>query len=189
LRHPRVEGPTIRRGTSKQDYQTDPLFISAIKKRFGRIDFDLAANADNHQADRWFGPGGEAPDAIVEMWRDVDPDPRDSHHHEAGPHRMQNLWLNPPFGEIPRWARKCADWSQWACEDRTAKQLLFLVPCSVGSNWFVESCFQQRALILFLNGRLTFVGETQSYPKDLMLVVYGSFRGIDCWRWKDGMQA
>jgi hypothetical protein len=86
------------------------------------------------------------------------------------------LWLNPPFASITPWAAKCAD------EATQGAKILLLVPASVGSNWFRDHVFNQ-ARVLFLNGRLTFVGCPTSYPKDCMLCSYGDEPGCEIWKW------
>ena len=90
-----------------------------------------------------------------------------------------NAWLNPEYRHIAPWAKKCAKTRL----DRGAQKILLLVPASVGSNWFQRHCWE-KSLVLLLNPRLTFVGHTHPYPKDLCLCVYGVAPGIDIWRWK-----
>lgn len=161
-------GAAFHRGTSKQDYETDPDFIREVRTRFGALDFDLAATKKNAQAPHFFGPGSSlTEDALACSWS-----------HLAG-----NLWLNPPYDAIATWAKKC---SAYQGEGR----ILFLVPASVGANWFAELVYPF-AHTLILNGRLTFVGEKHPFPKDCMLAIYGKLRPlnmprevIDLWRWK-----
>jgi hypothetical protein len=86
-----------------------------------------------------------------------------------------NLWLNPPFGSIAPWAKKC----------RTIKFsaiIFFLTPASVGSNWFAENV-HEKARVFFLSPRICFDGKNP-YPKDLMLSMFGGPIGYECWRWK-----
>ena len=41
-------------------------------------------------------------------------------------------------------------------------------------------------MVLGLSPRLTFEGETDAYPKDLMLSVFGfGLHGFDTWRWRE----
>jgi len=156
--------PVQKPGKSVQEVGTPPEFLDAVERRFGEIAWDLAANGENHVVPGWCGPGSEyQPDSLLCDW--------------AG-HRPGLLWLNPPYGEIGKWAAKCAEQSAaGAC------RIAFLVPASVGTNWFAAHV-DRKALVLFLSPRLTFVGHTQSYPKDLMLAVYGEPPGYECWRWK-----
>lgn len=168
----RRTGPTIQRGRSKQDYGTPVEFIEAVEKRFGPIEWDLAATAANKKSWRdgtgredYFGPDHPRPeyrDALATSW-DI----------------SGNLWLNPPFADIEPWAAKCAK----DCAERRGF-LFLLTPASIGSNWF-ESHVRQYAYVLGLSPRMTFEGTTDPYPKDLMLSVYGfGLHGFGTWRWK-----
>src|SRR5687768_9966490 len=106
-------GPTIRRGQSKQDVQTDPEFMRAVNRRFGALSFDLAASFDNRQHDNYFS---KEQDSLVQQW-----------------HKIPGyLWLNPEFDDIEPWARKCAE------ESKLGASILLLTPASVGSNWFAK---------------------------------------------------
>ena len=158
--------PRQKPGKSRQDFETPDEFIRAVEQRFGRLSCDLAANDDlggpgaNHKAPLWWGPGQ---DALVQDWTRL-----------AG-----NLWLNPPFGQIPRWAAKCA------ASAGDGRRIIMLSPASIGTNWFADHV-HGRALVLALNPRITFVGESHPYPKDLMITVWGpkSWIGLDVWRWR-----
>lgn len=144
------------RGTSKQDYATPPEFIAAVEAMFGPIAFDLAASADNTKAPRFYS---EADDSFTKPW-----------------HLIEGLlWLNPPFGNIAPWAAKCH------AEAELGARIAFLVPASVGSNWYRNS-IHKRHLVLFLNGRICFDG-VNGFPKDCMLVMFGMPAGFEVWRW------
>lgn len=152
--------PIQKPGKSVQEVGTPPEFLSAVTARFGPIDFDLAADESNHVVADWYGPGSRyANESLQQQW-------------DQWPGL---LWLNPPYGNIGEWAEKCA-----SCKVAT---IAFLVPASVGTNWF-SRYVDRKAMVLFLSPRLTFVGHTQSYPKDLMLCMYGYPAGYECWRWK-----
>lgn len=160
LLHPKT-GPSINKGQSNQDYGTPIPFIQAVEKRFGPISFDLAASEENKKSPLFFGV---IRNSLTQPW-----------------HRIQgNLWLNPPFSSITPWAKKCAE------ESIKGARILFLVPSSTGANWFRDWVWGH-AEVYFLNGRLTFEGCSDPYPKDLILAHYhiGPF-GL-CpyiWDWK-----
>lgn len=158
---PRRTGPSINRHNSKQDYSTPQDFFNAVVRKFGSIMFDLAADDQNTKATRWFT---EEQDSLKQDWYKIKP---------AG-----LLWLNPPFGDIEPWAKKCHD------ESRQAATILFLTPASVGSNWFADYVLGH-AKILALNPRLSFDGKN-AYPKDLMLSVFGNTIKpcFGIWRWR-----
>lgn len=155
-------GPSMNKGKSKQDYGTPTEFLEAVQDRFGKLHFDLAATAANAVTRSFFDPDR---DSLKSDWSLC-----------AG-----TLWLNPPFADIAPWARKCA---ATAREGDFGPRILMLTPASVGSNWFAEHV-HRKAMVLALSPRLTFVGTTDPYPKDLMLSCFGfGVQGFDVWRWK-----
>lgn len=154
---------------SKQDYATPREFMAAVEARFGPIAFDLAAHADNAKARRWFGPGGDAEDALAEPW------------HDLITFGDGLLWLNPPFADIAPWAAKCAR------EANAGANILLLVPAAVGSNWFRDHVFN-RAAVYLLNGRLSFDGKAP-YPKDCLLAHYGETPHVCVWDWRAAPRA
>ena len=158
-------GASLNRHGSAQDIGTPPEFIDAVERRFGKIVLDLAANATNAICPDYYGPGGIEENSLDARWylgRKTKPGVN---------------WLNCPFGNVAQWAEKCAvhrDCPQWT---------LLLVPASVGSQWFSKHCLGQ-AHVMALRQRITFVGQTQPYPRDLMLCAYGfSVFGFESWSW------
>lgn len=157
--------PVQKPGRSVQDVGTPRDFLDAVEKRFGKLSFDLAANADNHVATDYFGPGSPlGEDAFKEVW------------HKLWPGL---LWLNPPFENIKDWAMRAA------AESGFGAHVLMLIPAVVGTNYFREWIWPF-ARVYALSPRLTFVGHTQSYPKDLILAEFGVdvLPGFECWRWR-----
>jgi len=154
--------PRQKPGKSKQDYGTPWNLIRAVEARFGRLDVDLAAHADNTKAQRFISP---EEDSLVVPWA--------AH---LGP---ALAWLNPPFADIEPWASKCLE------ETRASSlRVVLLTPASVGSNWFAEHV-HRRASVLALSPRITYEGTTAPYPKDCMLSLFGfGAPGFDVWRWK-----
>lgn len=155
----KVTGPSVKRGKSKQDYETPPEFTAAVEKRFGPINWDLAATTENTKAPHFFTPRH---DSLARSWY----------------YCNGNLWLNPPFDNIAPWAAKCA-----AHRDHQLAKVFLLTPASIGTNWFRDHV-HKKALVLGLNGRLQFVGAPDPYPKDLMLSCFGFEPGFDVWNWR-----
>lgn len=156
--------PQQRPGRSKQDYGTPREFIDAVERRFGALDFDLAASAENAIVPCFFD---EARDALVQDWRSI----------ETGRGRSRLLWLNPPFSDLEQWAKKaCA-------EAELGARVLMLTPASVGSEWYARHVHGS-AIVLALRPRLSFI-EGDPYPKDLILSCFGfGVAGFDLWKWK-----
>jgi phage N-6-adenine-methyltransferase len=149
--------PEQKPGRSKQDYSTPRELIDAVCARFGSLQFDLAATRRNSIVpDRFFSPRDNS---LAQDWRKL---------------KQERLWLNPPFGDIEPWAKKCAE--------TVGKKIFFLVPASVGSNWY-KNYVHDVSSVYFLSPRLSFDGKN-SYPKDVLLACYGGRVGHhECWRW------
>lgn len=153
--------PKQKRGRSKQDYGTPDIFTDAVAKRFGPLAVDLAASAKNTKAPIFISAGQNS---LVQDWKQ---------------YKDVNCWLNPPFSNIGPWARKCAEYATFGGVGR----LFFLTPASVGSNWY-RDFVHLKAHVIFLNARITFVGEKMPYPKDCMLSVFGAgLSGFTIWNW------
>ncbi len=162
--------PAQKPGESKQDYGTPRDFLDAVEKRFGPMAVDLAARKDNAKAPLCITP---EQDSLKQDWGTL----------------RGNLWLNPPYENIAVWAKKCAETETgFRCKEPPEKctldrRIFFLVPASIGSNWFAQHV-DGKARVLALNGRITFEGCTQPYPKDAILACYGETPGFEVWRWK-----
>lgn len=154
--------PKQKRHRSKQDYVTPWAFIDAVVKRWGPLKIDLAASKSNARCGDYID--------IKENFFAANLLQRIGN---------KNAWLNPPFTDIAPWARKCARFGESSYRGR----IFFLVPASVGANWFADYVYQ-KAYVLPLQGRLVFEGETDPYPKDMMLAIYGGgFHGFEPWNW------
>lgn len=155
--------PRQKPSTSRQDYQTPVAFLGAVEARFGPIVFDLACTKANSVAQRGFFHDLGF-DGIAEDWTHL------AMHGEV-------LWLNPPFGQVAKWAEKCAAYAGRGL-------VTLLVPAAVGTEYFAAHIYG-RARVFPIRPRLTFVGETDPFIKDLMLCVYGQdSAGFQPWRWK-----
>lgn len=159
-------GARLNRGSSKQDYGTPPEFLKAVKdllKIYDGFALDVAASHENAKADRYIV---ETTDSLADdiLW--------DS---EGGWN-----WLNPPFGNIRPWVAKARQ-QTYVYGFRTA----VLVPASVGSNWW-SVYVDRHADVHFLNGRITFEGAKDPYPKDCALLLYhpAATGGYTCWAWQ-----
>jgi phage N-6-adenine-methyltransferase len=151
---------------STQTYGTPPDFLEAVKNRLKIKEFrwDLAATEENKVAACHFGPGSPfGEDSLATNWP-----------------QLGWCWLNPPFSNLGEWVEKAAT------EARKGAQIAMLVPASVGSNWW-QDWVEPWAYTAFLNGRLTFVGCKDPYPKDCALLLYHpwGFNGGEIWDWRN----
>ncbi len=155
--------PEQKPGRSKQNYGTPGDFLEAVKYKLQiqRFSLDVAAEDENAVCEAYYT---EEMDGLLQPW-----------HRESGAWN----WCNPPYSYIQPWAHKAHK------ESRFGASTAMLVPASVGSNWWRE-CVEPFAYQVFLNGRLTFVGETKPYPKDCALLFYTpwGFKGTEIWQWR-----
>lgn len=159
--------PAQKPGRSRQDYGTPPEFLAAVRARFSLVEFDcdLAARADNAVCPSFISP---EENALVQPWKRGD----------------GWNWLNPPFADIAPWVERAVS----QCREFGARTMV-LIPAAVGSNWW-RDWVHQKADVQFLNGRLTFVGCEDPYPKDCALLLYtpvelacGGY--YDVWNWRE----
>ena len=155
--------PKQKPGKSKQDYATPWSLISAVQVRWGKLDIDLAATAENAKADRFITP---ETDSLKVPWGAY-----------ADAHKLRLAWLNPPFADIAPWAEKALN-----SATPSGLRIIMLTPASVGANWF-RDYVHGRADVVALNGRITFEGAPDPYPKDCMLTLFGFEPGFDVWTW------
>jgi len=153
-----------KRGQSRQDYGTPRPFLDAVQRRFGEIVHDLAASHENAVHASYYT---EKDDALSYPW---------ALHWRGG----RLLWLNPPFADIAPWAKKCAE------ESARGAKIAMLTPASIGSAWYREHV-HGKAYVFGIAPRLTFAGEKDPYPKDLMLSLFTpeGYSGLEPWRWLD----
>jgi hypothetical protein len=149
---------------SKQDYQSPLDFLEAVQDRFGQITFDLSCTRENSVAPMgYFHPEH---DALKEDWRELS---------------ELTCYGNVPFAQSARFAEKAA--ASLKCE--IPPTVLLLVPASVDANWF-RDYVHERALVLPLSPRLTFIDQPAPINRPLMLCVYGPniTPGFEPWQWK-----
>jgi phage N-6-adenine-methyltransferase len=160
--------PEQKPGRSKQDWCTPKELLNAIRKRLGiqKFDIDLAATGQNAVSEIYFA--------------------EDEHGGALAPHKQWHwqrggwCWCNPPYADIGPWVARACD------EAIKGGQIAMLVPASVGAEWW-KQYVDTHAYVLFLNGRITFVGASDPYPKDCALLLYTPWRatGNQIWNWRE----
>jgi len=156
-------GPTMKRGRSRNDYQTPEDFLRAVEARWGRLGFDIAARAGESVLGLpHFGPGSKlGEDALVRDWP-----------------RKKLGWLNPPFDPMLPWVARAARAAAGGWRG------IVLAPAEVSTDWFADWVWPY-ARVVPIRPRLTFVGEIDPFMKGLMLLLYGFNQlGVELWKWK-----
>ena len=154
--------PAQKPGKSEQTVCTPPVFLQKLKYKLGITEFviDLAADKSNTVAPHFYS---EEDNALTQSWQ------------------IGEGWAfcNPPFANIRPWVEKANS------EKSIHANIAMLLPASIGSNWWAEYV-HDKARVLILKGRLTFVGHTTCYPKDLVVLLYSPrvFVRYEIWDWK-----
>jgi hypothetical protein len=156
--------PKQKPGKSKQDYETPQEFLDAVQARLGiwKFTFDFACSKANCKGDRGWTEQDNSLSKREDTWARAVGDGWG--------------WLNPPFSQIGPWAARCLG---------SGARIAFLVPASVGSNWYRDFIHGQHGVtVFFLNGRISFDGK-DPYPKDCMLVLFGGDQpfSTSVWTW------
>lgn len=171
--------PQQKPGKSKQDYGTDPRFIEAIGAQFGAVGIDLACRRDNMVCD--LGITHPDLDSLAQDWSDPFVWNRRDNIIETVT-GVSVAFCNPPFADIEPWAAKLEE-CRWL-----RRLTLMLVPYSASSQWFVRHVMGK--LMVYGIPRITFVGTTAPYPKDLCLIAAGyGVNGQTFWDWRKSLGA
>jgi phage N-6-adenine-methyltransferase len=84
-------------------------------------------------------------------------------------------WLNPQFRGVEPWMEKCK------LESRKGCRIITLTLSSMGTGWYRDHV-EGNALSLVLRRRITFQGEKQPFPKELMISLWGFGKtGLGFW--------
>src|SRR3990167_10084396 len=160
--------PPQKPGRSKQDYGTPEEFLIAVRRRLQIEAFawDLAATRGVNECSP-YGCYTLEEDALAgDISRWLFPG---------------WIWCNPPYATISPWVERAYHAGQ------VGGHFAVLIPASVGANWWGDFV-ERKAQIIPLNGRITFVGAPDGYPKDCALLLYGPDVRIgydSAWRWMD----
>lgn len=158
--------------TGKQNYGTPLPFVGYVGRRFGLdLVLDLAADKHNKKC-IWFLD--EERDSLTVDWKAEIKQCAQMVMRDLLDDRTPAGWLNPPFKKNPQFGKKCHE------EKDKGAVVATLTLSSLGTNWFKDH-FKNNALNFILEDRMIFEGETQPYPKELMLSLWGLGMNGVCW--------
>jgi len=133
--------------SSKSDrWETPQKLFDALDKLY-HFDLDVCASIENTKCERFYVVSDNG---LSQEW------------HKNG----HTIWMNPPYGrEIGKWVKKAYIESLNGCF------VVCLLPARTDTAWFHEYCRQGQ--IMFIRGRLKFVGSKNAAPFPSMLVMFG----------------
>lgn len=141
-----MQDVTLRSG--KMDWGT-PLDLFKKLNDVYQFDLDVAASDEVHLCDRYMTPDRSALEA--ELWGKA-------------------AFCNPPCGRmLPKFLAKADEVTQ---REGGTHRVVVLCPARVGSRSFQDLVFGAASAILFVGGRIMFVGADNPAPFDSCIVEY-----------------
>ena len=136
--------------SGKDDWETPDALFAKYDAIYHFV-LDAAANEINHKCACWYGPGGEAEDALaLSHWK-----------------RKGCVWLNPPYsrGLQAKFVIKAAQ------ESRPGESVVCLLPARTDTKLFHDVIWPH-GQVEFLRGRVRFKGAPAPAPFPSMIVVF-----------------
>ena len=137
----------------RNDWETPASLLDVIHPVYGKFCFDLAASSSNTQSNNYFIISDNS---LEQPWSQV----YLQYTNELTPW----MWLNPPYNNLTAWYEKC-----YVSASEGAR-ILMLVPASTETRYFHKFALQFATKIIFIQGRLTFVGATNTAQFPSLLI-------------------
>lgn len=167
--------PKVYHQSGKDDWATPDLLYSQIVTIFGEFDLDPCADITNTKCPMWFT---ESQNGLDQKW-------------------FGKVFVNPPYSKVKDWVYKACDSIHYGHCD----QVVMLVASRTDTKWWAHMWGYAKRL-LFLQGRVTFVGAKSGAPfpsavVELRRTDYGPDQTggiwasdenpIVVWNWKAGL--
>lgn len=144
---------SVHFSTGKDDWATPDHLYAWLNTEYGPFDVDVCADDSNRKCPTYFGAGGISTDGLKAEW------------HLPSPRRC---FMNPPYsrGTQEKWVRKAYEESQQGCT------VVCLLPSRTGNTVWQRYVSPKAAEVLFLKGRIKFVGADSWAPFDSAIAVF-----------------
>ena len=130
--------------TGKTDWETPNWLFQRMNEEYG-FTLDVCASFENRKVPNYFD---EEADSLSQDWGD------------------NICWMNPPYGRsIGLWVRKARQASE------AGATVVCLVPVRTDTAWWQEEAWHADEIV-FLRGRLKFVGAPSSAPFPSAILVF-----------------
>lgn len=131
--------------SKKKDWET-PTSVFGEWNIYYQFELDAAADEHNAKCERFYTIED---DALTKPW-------------------AKSTWLNPPYGRgVDKWIRKAAT------EAEKGNTVVCLLPARTDTKWFHQWIYDRpNVRVIFLKGRIKFVGAESPAPFPSMVVVF-----------------
>jgi site-specific DNA-methyltransferase (adenine-specific) len=141
--------------SKKTDWGTPPELFERWNRQYGPFDLDPCTSPDNPLGTPHFYTKED--DGLKQPW-------------------FGRVYCNPPYGrDIGDWLTKAIN----ETADGNAKLVVMLLPARTGPKWFHKYVLPCAWRIVFLQGRITFVGAEHPAPFDSMLAIFKTTKHIN----------
>ena len=131
--------------SKNESWETPIEFFQELDREF-HFTLDPCADETNHKCAKYYTAKD---DGLTKNWRD------------------EIVFCNPPYGrKITKWVKKCHN----EVKHGGCPMVVMLLPARTDTQWFHQYIYKQ-AEIIFLKGRLRFVGAEDNAPFPSMVVV------------------
>lgn len=146
--------PSVLVSADSVEWETPPKLFAALEARYGPFTLDPAATAANAKAPSYFT---SAEDGLKQRWN------------QPEGLRQGRVWLNPPYGRgvTEPWVAKVIDELGKADGIESATLLL---KADTDQPWFHDLVMRHAHEVIFLRGRVHFVGAPSGAPFRSMVV-------------------
>lgn len=142
----RKKTTTVHFMSEKHDWKTPNALLVRVLRCLDQEHFntDVCASEANVPALQFFDSKN---DGLSQVWKGF-------------------CWMNPPYG------RKINRWIQKARESK-GSVVVCLLPARTDTKWWQEHVSETAELVVFLRGRVRFIGATASAPFPSAIVIFG----------------
>lgn len=141
--------------SSESDEWGTPDFLfdwcSAV---WGPFELDPASTVLNTKCERYLT---REEDGLTKPWLD-----------DSG--KRLRVWCNPPYSEVERWVQRAV------MHSRLGGQSLFLLPSRTDVRWFHDWVMKEASEVVFIKGRVHFIGGDHGAPFPSMLAWFAGKR-------------
>jgi phage N-6-adenine-methyltransferase len=134
--------------SNSSEWETPQDFFDELNKIW-QFTTDVCASKENHKCNNYFT---KETNGLTQPWSGV-------------------CWMNPPYG------REIGEWTKKAFESSVNATVVGLLPARTDTKWFHDYIYSPQLdtihqSMIFVRGRLTFVGAKNSAPFPSMIVVW-----------------
>ena len=127
-------------------WETPPALFNKLNAQFGPFTLDPCATPETAKCAKFYT---RKENGLAQSW--------------SG----ERVFINPPYGrDIIYWMRKCSQ------EYLKAEIICALIPARTDTRWFQRYVLPFVSMILFVAGRVNFVGSTSGSPFPSLIVIY-----------------